>query len=324
MMMMMMTTATTTTPRATSPPKAPLPLSAREPPTFAALCSRSGAEPRRYPRSLAQARAQAQAQIRTLNLKLDFSLRPDSGADQCGREPAERTHRRRCTDWNSTRRGLPPLSPATPLPPSLGGRVRFSGSKAVSRLPSMLLCDWPIGELPQESQVTEMKLADSSCFVRGLKEEQEWRRQSSKDECIYRTLSEDLSDARFPFDWNRKNGVILGGDKVFASELKRCDEKGRIPVRTQPRGIYGFKAKNIHRLFSKESTYATSETLTLSPKMHNGFYTILSPHHKPFAYHDSINGAPYAFIHRLREISGLEADTIRQEKLQKLKKRPEN
>eukprot|EP00062_Callorhinchus_milii_P003160 gi/632940171/ref/XP_007885175.1/ PREDICTED: uncharacterized protein LOC103174568 isoform X2 [Callorhinchus milii] len=188
----------------------------------------------------------------------------------------------------------------------------------------MLLCDWPIGELPQESQVTEMKLADSSCFVRGLKEEQEWRRQSSKDECIYRTLSEDLSDARFPFDWNRKNGVILGGDKVFASELKRCDEKGRIPVRTQPRGIYGFKAKNIHRLFSKESTYATSETLTLSPKMHNGFYTILSPHHKPFAYHDSINGAPYAFIHRLREISGLEADTIRQEKLQKLKKRPEN
>ncbi|XP_067888144.1 uncharacterized protein si:ch211-171b20.3 isoform X2 [Heterodontus francisci] len=202
------------------------------------------------------------------------------------------------------------------------------------------------------------------------KEKQECTRRSLKHKSLHTKLFEELSKGQFPFDWSKKNGGALGGNKdtqelpqqpkevereqqhstdeealsldltfvatnsdtgtlrtldasielgsahVLSSELKRNDKNVRIPTVAQA------KAKNVQQLH-KEFTDGAPETHTFSSKTHNGLCCSLSipSSQKLHSYHNPLHGASASFIHRLTEIAGLECDTIRQEKIRKLKKR---
>ncbi|XP_067836555.1 uncharacterized protein si:ch211-171b20.3 isoform X4 [Heptranchias perlo] len=154
------------------------------------------------------------------------------------------------------------------------------------------------------------------------KEKQECTRRSLKHRSLNSKLFEELPKDQFPFDWSKKNGVGLGGNKVLSSELKRNDKHFRVPTVAQAHGIEGCKAKNVQQLH-KEFTYGAPETHTFSSKTHNGLCCSLSfpSSQKLQSYHNPLHGASATFIHRLTEIAGLECDTIRHEKIRKLKKR---
>ncbi|XP_043545119.1 uncharacterized protein si:ch211-171b20.3 isoform X5 [Chiloscyllium plagiosum] len=189
------------------------------------------------------------------------------------------------------------------------------------------------------------------------KEKQECTRRSLKHKPLHTKLFEELSKGQFPFDWSKRNGGALGGNKgsmatqrrrekelqhstedevlsldltvaatdsntVLSSELKRNDKNVKIPTVTQANGIQGCKTKNVQQSH-KEFTDGTPETHAFSSKTHNGLCSSLSipSNQKLHSYHNPLQGASASFIHRLTEIAGLECDTIRQEKIRKLKKR---
>ncbi|XP_032875189.1 uncharacterized protein LOC116972034 [Amblyraja radiata] len=154
------------------------------------------------------------------------------------------------------------------------------------------------------------------------KERQECTSRSPKQRLLPTGLFEEFSKDQFPFDWSKKTSAGLGGSKVLSSDMKRNDRDVRVPTMAQTNGIQGCKAKSLQHLF-KETTYAASELHTLSPKTHNGLCCPISfpCDEKLQNYHNPLHGASAAFIQRLTEIAGLECDTIRQERIRKLKKR---
>ncbi|XP_067888147.1 uncharacterized protein si:ch211-171b20.3 isoform X5 [Heterodontus francisci] len=92
------------------------------------------------------------------------------------------------------------------------------------------------------------------------KEKQECTRRSLKHKSLHTKLFEELSKGQFPFDWSKKNGGALGGNKVLSSELKRNDKNVRIPTVAQA------KAKNVQQLH-KEFTDGAPETHTFSTQL---------------------------------------------------------
>ncbi|XP_066577154.1 putative uncharacterized protein C8orf89 homolog [Amia ocellicauda] len=165
----------------------------------------------------------------------------------------------------------------------------------------------------------------------------------------------EMSEKLFLFEKQRRDGTL---DSKYDFKEK-CLAKGNFSIPPLPKDFQNQKPSHIHRLplhkdfsqglskpfafssyegydvpsipaiFLPDTTSSVNEKRSSSidtcknrPRINNrtcSLFTIAA-NQKSYAYADPVHGAPASFIQRLSEISSLESETVRQERIKKLKK----